>query len=301
MTVKIARNGDVELAYETFGEEGGEPLLLIMGLGHQMLLWPDPFCEALAAAGFHVARFDNRDSGLSTSFGSPDDTAGRQKWWQALLGGGAPPYTSTAYVEDALAVMDELGWGSAHVAGASMGSAICQALAVLHPRRVRSVTAMMTMPASSSLTALRHIRFGPVLRMAGRRYTSDREGQVQRLFDVFRLVASPEGSFDEPWARQVAERCHDRRPFDPAAERRQLAAGRATKLKIDVGRITAPTLIVYGEHDPIVRPSGPKALLRKVPGARLVTYPRMGHNLPPHVWAPLIEQMSAQVRLSTAG
>jgi pimeloyl-ACP methyl ester carboxylesterase len=301
MTVKIARNGDVELAYETFGEEGGEPLLLIMGLGHQMLLWPDPFCEALAAAGFHVARFDNRDSGLSTHFDGavPQEGARQQKWWQALLGQGAPPYSSMAYAEDALAVMDALGWGSAHVAGASMGSAICQMLAVLHPQRVRSLTALMTMPASSSLAALRHIRFGPIFTMGARRYTPDREGQVQRLVDVFRLIASPDGSFDEPWAREVAGRCYDRRPFDPAAERRQLAAGRATRLKLDVGRITAPTLIVYGESDPIVRPSGPKALLRKVPGARLVTYPRMGHNMPPHVWAPLVEQMSTQVRLST--
>lgn len=140
---------------------------------------------------------------------------------------------------------------------------------------------------------------GVVFTMGGRRYTGDRDGQVQRLVDVFRLVASPDGSFDEAWAREVAGRCYDRRPFDPAAERRQLAAGRSTKMKIDVGRITAPTLIVYGEHDPMVRPSGPKALLSKVPGARLVTYPRMGHNLPPHVWAPLVEQMSTQVRLST--
>lgn len=299
MTVKIARNGDVELAYETFGEAGGEPLLLIMGLGQQMLLWPDAFCEALATAGFHVARFDNRDSGLSTAFDGPDDSAGRQQWWRALLGGGTPPYSAVDFVDDALAVMDTLGWHCAHIAGASMGSVICQTMAVLHPQRVRSLTTMMTMPASSSFGALRHLRFGPILKMIGRRYTSDREGQVQRLVDVFRLVASPGGSFDETWARDVAERSHDRHPFDPAAERRQLAAGRATKLKIDVSTITAPTLIVYGENDPLVRPSGPKALLRQVPGARLVTYPRMGHNLPPHVWAPLVQQMSNQVRLST--
>ncbi|MFI5915350.1 alpha/beta fold hydrolase [Dactylosporangium sp. NPDC051541] len=299
MAVKIARNGDVELAYETFGAAGGEPLLLIMGLGQQMLLWPDAFCTALADAGFHVARFDNRDSGLSTSFAGPADSAGAQPWWRALLGGGAPAYSTVDFVEDGLAVMDALGWASAHLAGASMGSVIAQATAVLHPQRVRSLTAMMTMPASSSVAALRHLRFGPILTMIGRRYTPDREGQVQRLVDIFRLVASPDGGFDEPWAREVAERSHDRRPFDPAAERRQLAAGRASKLTIDVSRIGVPTLIVYGENDPMVRPSGPKALLRQVPGARLVTYPHMGHNLPPHVWAPLVEQMSAQVRLGT--
>jgi pimeloyl-ACP methyl ester carboxylesterase len=290
MTVKIARNGDVELAYETFGDASGEPLLLIMGLGHQMLLWPDGFCEALAEAGFHVARFDNRDSGLSTYFDSPED----QKWWQALFGGGKPPYTSVAFADDALAVMDALGWQSAHVAGASMGSAICQMLAVWHPERVRSMTAIMSMPAASSLAALRHIRFGPIVKMGRNRHSDDRTGQEQRMVDIIKMLSSPNCPFDEAWAREVAKRCYDRRPFDPKAERRQLAAGRGTKMKLDVSQVKVPTLIVHGEDDPLVRPSGPKALARKIPGARLITYPKMGHNLPEHVRADLIREMSVR-------
>lgn len=287
MTLGTARNGDVEIAYETFGAPGGEPLLLVMGLGHQMLLWPDGFCEALAAAGFHVARFDNRDSGRSTYFDGPDD----QPWWRALFGGGRPPYTSVAFVDDALAVMDALGWPAAHVAGASMGSAIGQMLAVRHPDRVRSLTAVMSMPAASGPAALRHLRFGPILAMGRHRYATDRAGQVQRLVDLFRMLSGPDG-FDEAEARDIAERCHDRHPFDPKAERRQLAAGRATRLKLDLAGITAPTLVVHGADDPLVRPSGPRALVRAIPGARLVVYPGMGHNLPRGVWADLVGEMS---------
>ncbi|WP_244872465.1 alpha/beta fold hydrolase [Catellatospora sp. TT07R-123] len=282
-----ARNGEVELAYETFGDASGQPLLLITGLGHQMLLWPDGFCRALAEAGFHVARFDNRDSGLSTYFDSPD-----QRWWQALLGGGRPPYTSVAFVDDALAVMDALGWQSAHVAGASMGSAIGQMLAVRHPGRVRSLTALMSMPASSSLLALRHIRLGSVLKMGRMRHGADRAGQEQRIVDLLRMLASPRGAFDEAWARDVARRGYDRRPFDPRAERRQLAAGRGTKGTLDLSRLTAPTLIVYGEDDPLVRPSGPKALAQAIPGSRLIAYPGMGHDLPAPLWPDLVGEMA---------
>jgi pimeloyl-ACP methyl ester carboxylesterase len=290
MTVRMARNGEVQLAFETFGNAGGEPLLLITGLGHQMLLWPDGFCEALVEAGFHVARFDNRDSGMSTYFDTPDD----QKWWQALLGGGKPPYTADAFVDDALAVMDTLGWQSAHVAGASMGSAICQMLAVRHPERVRSMTAIMSMPAASSLMALRHIRFGAIVKMGRVRHSDDRAGQEQRIFDIIRMLSSPD-AFDEAWARDVAKRGYDRRPFDPKAERRQLAAGRGTKGKLDLSQVKTPTLVVYGLEDPIVRPSGPKALARTIAGARLIGYPRMGHNLPKHVWADLIGEMTKLV------
>ncbi|GIH03727.1 alpha/beta hydrolase [Rhizocola hellebori] len=287
-TVKMARNGDVEIAYETFGEPGGEPLLLIMGLGHQMLLWPDGFCQALAEAGFHVARFDNRDSGLSTYFDTPDD----QKWWQALLGGGKPPYSSDAFVDDALAVMDTLGWESAHVAGASMGSAIGQMIAVRRPERVRSLTAVMSMPAASTLTALRHIRFGTILRMGRVRHSADRAGQEQRIVDIIRMLASPHGTFDEAWARDVARRGYDRRPFDPKAERRQLAAGRGNRGELDLSQIKAPTLIVYGQDDPIVRSSGSKALARAIPGSTIIGYPKMGHDLSKHVWPDLVERMS---------
>lgn len=113
------------------------------------------------------------------------------------------------------------------------------------------------------------------------------------MVDIIKALSSPNGSFDEAWAREAAKRCYDRRPFDPKAERRQLAAGRSTRRKVDLSQIRVPTLVVYGENDPIVRPSGPKALARQIPGARLITYPKMGHDLPKHVWADLIREMSA--------
>jgi pimeloyl-ACP methyl ester carboxylesterase len=289
MTVKFAHNGEVRLAYETFGDPDGEPLLMIMGLGHQMLWWPDAFCAALADAGFHVARFDNRDAGLSTHF----DAETEAPWWKALLGRGTSPYGADAFAADALTVMDALGWESAHVAGGSMGGGVCQLLAVHHPERVRSMTALVCMPAASGLAALRHVNFRPVLAMARMRYGNDTESQQRRLVDIFRLLASPGHPFDEAWARDVARRSHERRPFDPRAEQRQLAAGRRRGRAVDLARITAPTLIVYGEDDPLARPSGSRALARAIPGAQLLGYPRMGHELPAHVWPDLVSRMSA--------
>jgi pimeloyl-ACP methyl ester carboxylesterase len=106
------------------------------------------------------------------------------------------------------------------------------------------------------------------------------------------MLSSPHSTFDEAWARDVVKRGYDRRPFDPKAERRQLAAGRGNRMQLDLTRITVPTLVVYGQDDPLVRPSGPKALARTISGSRLIRYQGMGHDLPKHVWPDLVAQMS---------
>ena len=145
--IRYARNGDVEIAYETFGDPAtGDPLLLVMGLDFQMVWWPDGFCQALADAGFAVTRFDNRDTGLSTKFASP----ARRNPFQALLGGVRPAYSSLDLVADTLAVMDAAGARSAHVVGASMGAAIAQLVALTHSDRTRSLTSIMGLPLDAS-------------------------------------------------------------------------------------------------------------------------------------------------------
>ena len=157
---RYAKNGDVSIAYETFGDPAtGVPLLCIMGLDFQMVWWPDALCEALVECGFAVARFDNRDTGLSTHFAS----GRKESPWRALMGGTKPAYTTLDMLDDALAVMDALGWPSAHVMGGSMGAALAQALAVYHPDRVRSVISCMGVPADSGpLRLLGYIKFGMV-------------------------------------------------------------------------------------------------------------------------------------------
>src|SRR5262245_20534137 len=183
MVVQMARNGHIRIAYETFGSPAGEPLLLIMGLDFQMVWWPDGFCTALAERGFHVARFDNRDTGLSTHFPSPP----RENPFKVLFTGSAkPPYTTYDMVDDAIAVMAALGWDSAHLLGGSLGSAIAVATAILYPERVRTVTGMMTAPVGR-IDTLRYVKFGFFLRLtrhlARLRLPDTDEGAVRTLVE----------------------------------------------------------------------------------------------------------------------
>jgi pimeloyl-ACP methyl ester carboxylesterase len=288
--MRTAHNGEVALAYETFGSPAGQPLLLVMGLDFQMIWWPDGFCQALAERGFHVARFDNRDSGLSTHFFSPQ----RENPFRILARGSSrPAYTASDMVDDALAVMDALEWRSAHLVGASMGSALALVATVLHPQRVRTVTAMSGLPLRR-VDTLRYLKFGVFLRFARIKHPDTDEGAIQTLVDVARILASPERPLDERWARSVAELSHARSPRDPGTTQRQLAAGRTLgTLAHRLDEITAPTLIINGADDALVRPSAAAALARQIPGARSVVHPGMGHNVPEHLWTTIADAITA--------
>ena len=287
---RYARNGDVSIAYETFGDPAtGAPLLGIMGLDFQMVWWPDAFCARLAERGFAVARFDNRDTGLSTHFSSGP----KQSPWRALLGGTKPAYTTLDMLGDALAVMDALGWESANVMGGSMGGALAQALAVYHPDRVRSVISCMSVPADASpLRLLSYIRFGVFRRFRRLKADDTRESQIELLVSVYRAIASPGFPFPEQWAREAAAISHDRSPRDPTATQRQLAAGRAQKIP-PLSGITAPTLVISGEDDPLIKVKGGRDTAARIPGARFVSYPGMGHNLPEELWPRIIDEIAA--------
>jgi pimeloyl-ACP methyl ester carboxylesterase len=290
MGVQFALNGDVRIAYETFGAPGGEPLLLIMGLDFQMVWWPDGFCDALAERGFHVARFDNRDTGLSTHFASRT----RENPLTVLFRGWPdPPYTGYDMVDDGLAVASALGWNSLHVMGGSMGSAIGMGTAILHPERVRTLTCLLTAPLRR-IDTVRYLKFGTFRRFARIRQPDTDEGAVRTLVEIARLLAAPGEPFDETWARHVAEISHARSPRSRGTTQRQLAAGRAADdLPRRVGEITAPTLLVNGAEDPLVRPSAAAALARRIPGARAVVQPRMGHTIPEAVWPALADLVAA--------
>jgi pimeloyl-ACP methyl ester carboxylesterase len=287
---RYTTNADVRIAYETFGDLAtGEPLLLVMGLDFQMVWWPDGLCEMFADRGFAVVRFDNRDTGLSTHFESPR----RQNPFRALLGGTKPVYTGADMLADALAVMDAVGWQRANVLGGSMGAGLAQGLAVQHPDRVKTLTSVMGLPVDSgSLKTLSYIRFGVFNRLRKIKPPQTPEQGVDNLVEIYRAIASPGYPFPEQWVRRTAEISEQRAPRDPKTTQRQLAAGRAQKSP-PISRITAPTLVISGADDPLIKPVAGRDTAAKIPGARFVSYPGMGHNLPEELWPEVVDLVAS--------
>ncbi|MEV0133105.1 alpha/beta fold hydrolase [Dactylosporangium sp. NPDC050688] len=287
MVTGLARHGDVTIAYEQLGPAGGEPLLLVMGLGMQLLSWPDEFCAMLVERGFCVVRFDNRDAGRSTHFAR----AGNPGLLRMLARpGSVAPYRLTDMADDAAAVLDAVGWPTAHVAGASLGGMISQTLAIRHPDRVRTLTSIMSTPSP---------RIGrprpAALAALGIPPATSRDAAGERMVRVFRAIGSPRYPLEEQALRELGRRAYDR-GHDPAGARRQLAAIRASgDRRPGLAGVRVPTLVLHGDADPLVRVSGGRATAAAVPGARLVVYPGMGHDLPRPLWRELVEELCALV------
>lgn len=287
MTVQWTRNGNVDLAYEVFGSPDAEPLLLIMGQGAQMLGWTDEFCELLAQQGFHVARFDNRDSGLSTHFTSETKHHPLTK----LLGRGPRPYTGADLSDDAVAIMDAIGWSSAHVLGASLGGTIGQATALRHPGRVRTLTSIGAPRGDRLRNVVTYANFRTIARFTRLRPPRTDEEAIEQHVEIFRILASPGYPFDEERARRIAIECHARRPADPTLYQRQSGAGWPGGNLRD---IHVPTLVIHGEADPMIRLRAGRAVANAIPGARFVSYPGMGHDvLVRELWPSFANEISA--------
>ncbi len=263
----------ITIEYEQHGD--GEPLLLVMGLGGQLIDWPEGFVDVLVAAGFRVIRFDNRDAGLSTEVPAEPPTAGQIA--KGLLFRRAPEteYRLADMADDAVGLLDALGIDAAHVAGVSMGGMIAQSMAIHHPRRVRSMTSVM------STTGNRRVgrpKLGLVMR-ALRRPVPTRDNAVEMGVETFRHICGP--TFDADEFRRMVE-ASVARSFRPAGTARQTAAILASPDRTDeLRRVEAPTLVIHGMLDPLVRPSGGIATAEAVPGARLLMFNDMAHDLPP--------------------
>ena len=278
----------ITLCWEGFGETSNPPLVLIMGLATQMIAWPEEFCEQLADRGFYVVRFDNRDCGRSTY------ARGRPPTIAQLLRRRISPlsYALSDMAQDTLGLMRALELEPAHVVGASMGGMIAQTLAAEHPASVRSLVSIMSNTGSrwSGQPALGLYRY--FLRAA----PNDRDGYVAHITRVFTAIGSPGFAQDEKRVRQLIARSYDR-GHDPAAAGRQLAAilaagNRTAQLRT----IKAPTLVIHGSGDRMVRPSGGRATARAIPGARLQVIDGMGHDLPEGVWPQLVEAITGHAQ-----
>ena len=287
MAEQFCKVGDVELCYETFGDPSAEPMLLVMGLGTQMIAWRDEFCAMLVERGFFVIRYDNRDIGRSTHLdGRPPPTV-RQMLTRDKR---AAAYTLDDMAHDAAGLLDHVGIEAAHVVGASMGGMIAQMLAVHHPERVLTLTSIM----SSTGNRLKGQPAAKVYPFFIKARPKDKDEAIERIVRLFRIVGSTGFERDEEDLRRFASRSWDRGGGDDAGTRRQmqavLASGDRTKR---IRGIRAPTLVIHGTADKLVRASGGKATAKAIPGARLELIDGMGHDLPPGLWPRLVDLIAA--------
>jgi pimeloyl-ACP methyl ester carboxylesterase len=285
MPEEIARIGDVELCYETFGDRGDPALLLVMGLATQMLGWRAAFCEELARRGFHVIRFDNRDVGRSTKFSSHRPPTVAQLLRRDA---SAAAYTLADMADDGVGLLDCLGIGRAHVVGASMGGMIAQTIAFRHPDRALSLASIMSNTGARWSGQPSLSMYSVLLKRAPR----DRDGFIEHHMRVFARIGSPGFPRDEDDLREMAGASFDR-GHDPAAAGRQLAAILASGDRTEqLASIRVPTVVIHGTEDKLVAPSGGRATAKAIPGARLVTIEGMGHDLPRGAWPRIVDAIA---------
>lgn len=280
----------VTLCAEAFGDPADPPVLLIMGLGMQMVCWPTGFIEQLVARGLHVVRFDNRDVGRSTFF---DDVPLPTLRQLALRRFSPRQYTLADMARDTAGLIDAmgLGGGSVHVVGASMGGMIAQTLTILHPRKVRSLTSMMSNTGArwSGQPALHTY---PLLL---RRAPADRAGRIAHHVATFRAIGTPGTPPDDPLVRELAEQSYDRNPRRSGTARQLAAILASGDRTAALRRVTAPTLVIHGDADRLVAVSGGRATARAIPDAELLILPGMGHDLPRDRWPRITAAIARHV------
>jgi pimeloyl-ACP methyl ester carboxylesterase len=283
----------IEIEYDVHGD--GEPLLLIMGLGGQLVAWPVEFVDRMVEHGFKVIRFDNRDIGLSTKIDAPAPTLRQLAAVVAARKRAKPPYWLSDMADDAAGLLDHLGVARAHVVGVSMGGMIAQSLAIGHPDRVASLTSIMSNPGDRT-----HGHVHPVLaRRLLPLISGEADDPIANGVEILRLISGPH--FDASGTRRLVEEAA-RRNLDPAGTARQTMAILAGPDRTPgLRQVAAPTLVIHGLLDRLVLPSGGVATARAIPGSRLLMYPDMAHDLPRTRWDEVIDEIIVNTRRATSG
>jgi pimeloyl-ACP methyl ester carboxylesterase len=286
--VKIAANG-IEIVYDTFGDPSEAPMLLVMGLGAQLINWDEEFCEKLAASGYWVIRFDNRDVGLSTHFdeaGIPDVLAMIQAQMQGKTLDS--PYGLKDLADDAVGLLDAIGVQSAHVVGVSMGGMIVQEMAIHHAQRIRTMTSIMSSTGNPALPPPKPEAIDVLLKPPA----ADREAHIENSVEASKILGGPALAFDEARIKERAGWAYDR-GLSPAGTARQFAAILASgSRKEALKSAKVPTLVIHGDIDPLVPVEGGIDTAQAIPGAQLLIIEGMGHDLPPAVWPQVIEAIT---------
>lgn len=284
MAEQFCRVGEIELCYESFGDPADPTMLLIMGLGTQMVAWREELCEQLAGHGFRVVRFDNRDIGRSSRI----DAAPPRLRHLLLRSRRAGAYTIDDMADDAAGLLDCLDVERAHVVGASMGGMIAQTLAIEHPERVRSLVSMMSTTGSRWVGLPAFKALGVLLGPAPR----NREAAIERALKTFGVIGSPGYPFDPERLRHFAGLAYDRGHSSAGVARQLHAIVASGDRTAGLRGVRAPTTVIHGDGDVLVRPSGGRATARAVAGARLKLIEGMGHDLPPELWETFVTEIA---------
>lgn len=293
MAEAFARVGELDICYETFGDPDDPAILLIMGLGTQMLAWHEDFCEQLASRGYFVVRHDNRDIGRSTRLSDAPVPSLKQL---ALRDKRGAAYTLSDMAGDSVGVLDHLGIEQAHIVGASMGGMIAQRIAIEHPERTLSLVSIMSNTGSywSGQPAL--TMYAVLLRPAPK----EREAFIQRAVDMFVKIGGSGFGPNVEDLRDIASRSYDR-GHDPRGSSRQLGAivadpDRGPELR----KLKVPATVIHGAEDRLVRRSGGRATAKVIPGSTLVEISGMGHGLPRGAWPQIIGAIVQTAERGTA-
>jgi pimeloyl-ACP methyl ester carboxylesterase len=288
-----AKANGIELEYETFGAQDGAPLLLIGGLASQMISWHEDFCAQLAARGFHVIRFDNRDAGLSTRM----EEAGTADIAAALGGSPQAKYQLDDMADDAVGLLDHLDIKAAHVVGASMGGFIAQLIALNHPDRVLSLTSIMSGPSWSEGVEPKPEGWAVLIVTP----PATREERIELALTGRRALLGSADPFDDALERARASRAIDR-AYYPVGVGRQLAAVLAAKPRLErLKNLHVPALVIHGVDDVLVPVENGRLVADALPGARYMEIEGMGHDVPRRVWPQIldaIEEMAREARFA---
>ena len=291
---RVSANG-LQIAVEALGDPADPTVLLVMGLGTQMIGWPDDLCWDLVARGYRVVRFDNRDVGLSTHL----DGQPAPDLLEVVLRRRKPAYRIDDMARDTIGVIDALGAGPVHLVGASMGGFISQTVALLRPDLLRSLTLIMTSTGSRRVGRPSAAVARTVLRR--RTPATDRDTAIAASLATFALIGSPGYPTDEAYLRELAGVGYDR-GYDLQGQRRQLAAIAAQPDRTaGLRKLRLPTLVLHGLEDPLVALSGGLALARTLTGSRFIGYAGMGHDLPRPLWPAFAADIAAHLQRAAAG
>jgi len=294
---QIAHVNGIDICYEIFGDANAEPMMLIMGLGAQMIHWDDDFCRQLAARGFRVIRFDNRDIGKSSKMSGGKRLGALELLKLRFLKIPVEaPYRLRDMAEDTVALMDALRIRSAHIVGASMGGMIAQEIAITFPERVRSLTSIMSTTGNPKVPS--PTREATAVLTAPPPAT--KEEYFARFAQTWKVLRA--GSFPEEEALDPSRAARAwERGLNPAGVGRQLRAILASgSRKERLRQVKAPTLVIHGTVDPLVRPEGGKDTAASIPGARLVMVEGMGHALPMRMWPQVIGAIAEHAKGAAA-